>query len=408
MRLKNIVVVNDYSYINGGASKVAITSAVELSKVGFNVYLFSAVLPISEELNNSKVKVISINQYDILNNPNRLSAFFQGIWNKKAEEEISKLLKTLDRKSTIVHIHTWTKALSSSAIRVIVRSKFKIVLTLHDYFAACPNGGFFNYKTQEICHLKPMSKKCILCNCDSRKYVYKIWRVLRQSKQIKKGLLPTEVKNYIYISDISKNVLVPFLPKDASFYYVKNPVDIEKKEPVDVAKNRAFIYIGRLSKEKGCLLFAKAAKELNLYAVFVGDGELRDEIKNIYPESKVTGWVDKAQVENQLQNARVLVFPSLCYETLGLTALEAQAKGIPVIASDTCTAREVVKNGQTGLWFKRGNLEDLKDKIKVMMNDKVVESYGKNAYKEYWEQSFSLKNHIDELEKVYEDILERG
>ncbi len=408
MRLKNIVVVNDYSYINGGASKVAITSAVELSKVGFNVCLFSAVLPISEELNNSKVKVISINQYDILNNPNRLSAFFQGIWNKKAEEEISKLLKTLDRENTIIHVHTWTKALSSSVIRVAIENKFKIVMTLHDYFTVCPNGGFYNYNTQKICNLEPMSKKCILCNCDSRQYYHKIWRVLRQNKQNKKGLLPCGVKNYIYISEMSKNILAPFLPKDANFYYVKNPVDMEKKDPVDTAKNQAFVYIGRLSKEKGCLLFAKAAKELNLYAVFVGDGELKDEIKNIYPEAKITGWVDKAQVQNELENARTLVFPSLWYEGLPLTVIETLSLGVPVIVSDTCTAREVVKNNQTGLWFERGSLEDLKNKIKIMMDDKLVQSYGNNAYKEYWEQSFSLKNHIDELEKVYEDILERG
>lgn len=408
MKLENIVIVNDYSYINGGCSKVAIISAIQLSKAEYNVILFSAVEPISHELTKARVKVVSTSQYDILNNPNRASAFIQGIWNKKAEEALIKSLKTLDSENTVIHIHSWTKALSSSVIKVAVKNHFKIVLTMHDYFTACPNGGFYNYNTEEICHLKPMSKRCILCNCDSRHYYHKIWRLLRQNKQIKKGLLPNGVKNYIYISEMSKNILNPFLPEEANSYYVKNPVDIEKEEPVDVTKNNTFIYIGRLSKEKGCLLFAKAAKELKVNAVFVGDGELKDEIKCIYPEAKFTGWVDSASIKEELKNARTLVFPSLWYETLGLTALEAKAKGVPVIVSDTCSAREVIKDGETGLYFKRGSLEDLKEKIVAMMNDELAQRLGKNAFQNYWSDDYSFDNHIKQLIEVYEDILERG
>lgn len=283
--------------------------------------------------------------------------------------------------------------------------KFKMVITLHNYEIVCPNGGLFNYNSNKICYLKPMSVKCILCNCDSRKYVHKIWRVLRQNKQIKKGLLPSGVNNYIYISEMSKNILKPFLPTNASFYYVKNPIDIKKNESVNVMKNNSFVYVGRLSKEKGCLLFAEAAKDLNIDAIFVGDGELKDRIKKVYPKSRITGWLDKSQVEYELNYARALVFPSLWYETLGLTALEAQAKGVPVIVSDACTAREFIKDKITGLWFKSGDLEDLKEKIKMMMDNNLVKIYGQNSYVNYWENDFSPENHISQLEKVYEDIL---
>lgn len=400
-----VVIINDYSYVNGGASKVAIASAIALRKDNYNVILFSAIAPVFKELTKYGIKVIGICQYDLLNNPSKFSAFMQGIWNKKAEVEMIKLLKTLDIKNTIIHIHSWTKALSSSVVKAVVNYNFKVVLTLHDYFTVCPNGGFYNYKTDEICTLSPMSKKCLICNCDSRHYYYKIWRIIRQNKQMKIGLLPKSIKNYIYISQLSKNVLLPFLPKDAKYFYVKNPVDIEKDKLVDVANNNAFIFIGRLSKEKGCLLFAKAAKELNLNAIFVGDGILKDEILSIYPEAKILGWVNKDAIKIQLSNARALVFPSLWYETLGLTALEAQAKGVPVIVSDTCTAREVIKDKETGLWFKRGDLEDLKSKIVLLMDDSISKTYGENAYKNYWCNDYSVVSHVEQLEKVYASIL---
>ena len=61
----------------------------------------------------------------------------------------------------------WTKALSSSVFDVAFKMNFKVVLTLHDYFTACPNGGYFDYKENKICKRKPLSWKCIKCNCDS-------------------------------------------------------------------------------------------------------------------------------------------------------------------------------------------------------------------------------------------------
>lgn len=404
----NILIINDFSFIDGGASKVAIESAIELKRRGFNVIFFSAVNPIMNELIKSNVKIVSTNQYDILKNPNRISASYQGLWNKKATNKLNEITKSLDSENTIVHVHSWEKALSSSVIRQAIDSNFKVVITLHDYFIACPNGGFYNYRKNEICKLTPLSKECIFCNCDSRKYAHKVWRVLRQWTQRYKGLVPNGVKNYIYISELSRKVIEPYLPKGSNLYYVKNPVDIEKEQPVKVWENTAFLYIGRLSKEKGCILFAEAAKELGIEANFIGDGELKQEIKRVYPKVNLTGWLSKEEIKQELKKARTLVFPSLLYETLGLTALEAQAKGVPVIVSDTCTAREIVKDQYSGLWFKRNDKEDLKQKIKMLMNDDIVRNYGKNAYDNYWENDYSLGNHVNELEKVYGDILERG
>lgn len=403
--LKNIILLCDYGYIGGGTEKVAISSAIELSKKNYNIVFFCAVGPICDELKKSNIKIVFLDQKDILNNPDRFEAVNQGIWNKKAEIEMEKLISTLDKKTTIIHVHSWSKALSSSPIKVAVDKGFKIVLTLHDYFTVCPNGGFYNYPKNQICNFTPLSKKCVFCNCDSRKYAYKLWRVTRQIVQGKKGLIPKGIKNYIYISELSKKVLEPYLPEDSYFYYVKNPVDIEKSEPVNIGENKTFVYIGRLSKEKGCLLFAQAAKELGIQVTFIGDGELKGEIKRIYPEANFTGWVDKKRIMSELRKARALVFPSLWYEGLPLTVLEALSMGVPAIVSDTCAAREVVKDKESGLWFKRYNKEDLKEKIKALMNAGIAREYGNNAYEYYWANDFSLKNHTAKLEKVYENIL---
>ena len=78
--LKNIIVAYDYADINGGAAKVAIESAIALSKNSINVYYFAAVGPIDEKLKQSKVVVKCLNiQY--INHGNSIAAINNGIWN---------------------------------------------------------------------------------------------------------------------------------------------------------------------------------------------------------------------------------------------------------------------------------------------------------------------------------------
>lgn len=404
----NIIIVNDYCAVNGGSDKVAVVSAEELSKRGHNVTYFGAVAPICSELLNSKVNMVCLNQQDLWKGKNKAKAFMSGIWNKKAKKDFSTLLDYYDSSDTIIHFHGLTKALTFSVIEAALEKNFKIVFTLHDYFTFCPNGAYYNYRTEKICSYKPLSAQCSTCNCDSKHYYYKIWRLIRHRKIAREGLVADKIKNYIYISETSRKILKPYLCENADFYYVKNPIDIEKEPAVNVRNNNSFVYIGRLSKEKGCVLFAEAAKELNLNAVFVGDGQLREQIKDIYPEAVITGWVDSEAVKKQLQNARALIFPSLWYETLGLTVLEAQAKGVPAIISNTCTATEFVEEHEAGLWFNTGDIQDLKEKIKIMLEDETAEAYGRNAYESYWKNDFTTENHVNQLLKVYEHILERG
>lgn len=403
--VKTIVIINDFAYINGGAGQVALTSAIGLARNGYQVILIAAVGPVMPELLLAGVRVELTDQYEIANDPNRLRAIRQGLWNFSSQELTIKLLSELNTASTIVHIHSWTKALSSSIVRVTIRCGFKVICTLHDYFIACPNGGFFDYQDQTICRKLPLSLDCISKNCDVRSYPQKIWRVIRHNIQNSIGFIPNGINNFISISDFSYSVLKPFLPSQSKIFRIINPIDIEKDEKVNVSSNRIVIFVGRLSPEKGVLLLAAAANRLNLSPVFVGDGEARDSILAACPNARITGWVSKNEVKEHLKSARVLVLPSLWYETQGLVVAEAAAMGVPSIVPDSCAAREMVSDGETGLWFRGGQVDDLVNKIYSMLNDYYCTELGTNAYVSYWNNSNSLANHIYSLENCYENIL---
>ena len=401
----SIVVVNDFAHVNGGAAQVALSSAVALAKRGHPVTVFAAVAPVSPELNVPGLRVVCTEQHDILTDPSRLHAATQGIWNRKAARLMAKLLATLPPTETVVHVHGWTKALSSSVVRAALARRFKVVCTLHDYFAACPNGGFFNYPHNHICRLRGLSLPCLLSNCDARSYPQKLWRFARQIVQCSLGRVPRGIGHFIALSRVSQTVLESYLPKHARVHQVDNPIDVLKEEPARVEDNDAFVAVGRLVPEKGPHLFAAAAAALRARAVFIGDGPRRAEIEAIYPAMEITGWKPRAEVMERMRRARALVFPSVWYEAQPLVVLEAAALGLPAIVPDTCAARDMVSNGVTGLWFKGGDAEDLAAKMHQLNDPVTARTLGRAAYERYWSAPPTQERHVNRLLEIYSQML---
>jgi glycosyltransferase involved in cell wall biosynthesis len=404
----NVVVINDFAHVEGGASHVALSSALGLASRGHDVTLVSAVGPIMPELLSSKVKVICTGQHDIAHDPNRLRASIQGIWNIKAARMVKQVLRNSEPSCTIVHVHGWTKALSSSVLRAAVGRDFKVVCTLNDYFSACPNGGFFNYPRNSICTLRPLSVACILSHCDKRSYPQKLWRVARQFVQKLFGLMPGSIYHFIAVSDFSRNILVPFLPGRATVHQNGNIINIPKRQPIAVEENSALVMLGRLSREKGAALLAQVGARMNCRTVFVGDGECREEVAGIYPGAHITGWRKPPEVIQYLQEARALVFPSLWYEAQPLAVLEAAALGIPSIVSDASAARELVIDKVTGLWFKSGDERDLENKVQMLQDGQLAKKLGRTAYDYYWRNPSAPDIHLDRLERIYMQTLSGG
>jgi glycosyltransferase involved in cell wall biosynthesis len=109
-----------------------------------------------------------------------------------------------------------------------------------------------------------------------------------------------------------------------------------------------------------------------------------------------------------MRRARVLVFPSLWYETQGLVVAESAAMGVPSIVPDGSAARDFVTDGVTGLWFASGNADDLRTQIaRVMTTPGLAGRMGRDAYRGFWAEPPTLDSHLARLEDVYASILAR-
>lgn len=402
-----VVMLNDYCHVQGGASKVAIDEAVRLSSSGVKVIFVGAVGPVCDALRDAPVEVHCLGQRELLDAGRHPATVMQGLWNGKAARRVAAILEKLSPAHTIVHLHGYTKALTTAPVRAAERLGVPVICTLHDFFPACPNGAFFNYQTAQPCARRALSRDCITTRCDKRRHAHKLFRVARGMIQRVLGRFPASVAHYIALSERSVSILSPYLPRQARIHRLPNPVEAPAQSvPAPVALNDMILYLGRLDEEKGVRLLARVAATMGLPVTFVGDGPLRAEIEAI-PGMRVTGWLDRADIQSYLSRARCLVFPSLWYETFGLTVSEAAARGVPAIVSDITAAAERVEDGVTGWCFRSGDADDLARCLDLILDDARVQAAGTAAYHAFWADSRSGDRHIVDLLKIYRAAVAR-
>jgi len=401
------VILNDFCYVQGGASKVAIDEAVALREAGLDVTFLAAVGAPCEALRDAGVRVLSLGQPELLQVWRHPGAALRSAWNSAAFAATRAVLARLDPASTVVHLHGYTKALSTSPALAAQLAGFPTLCTLHDFFAACPNGAFYDYRREEPCQLRALSTSCVLTNCDKRHPLHKSYRVARGVAQRHYARFPDSVRDFIALSRRSTELLLPYLSPGSRVYPLSNIIDTPPcATPVDVANNRTLLVLGRLDAEKGVMLAAAAAQHAGMPIVFAGDGPLRAAMQAA--GATVTGWLDGAGVSQALSQARCLVFPSRWYETFGLVVEEAAARGVPAIVSDVSAASERVADGVTGWIFRSGDLEDLVRCMRGVQDGADVAAAGAAAHARFWADPHDARHHVRNLLTIYDAVLARA
>ena len=366
--------------------------------------LFAAVGPVDPRLEPAGIRVVCLDQDDVTTTRNKLAFAAQAIWNAPAARALAAELSRCDARRTVVHVHAFAKALSPSIGTALRASGLPCLYTMHEFFMVCPTGGFYDYRAEEICRRTPMSAACITTDCDARSYPRKVARMIRHAGLAHVARLPELFAHVITISDLQERVVRPLMPEGTRFHRVDNPIAVAR-EPLHAGPPGDFLFVGRVSTEKGAPIFAEAARRAGVRAVFVGDGSERDDLSRRYPEAVMLGWRDAGAVQALMRQARALVFPSVWYEGQPLTVYEALACGTPVIVSDACAGREAVVDGQTGFWFRSGHADALAAHLRQLSDDTLAARMGRAAHARYWAAPLSTDAHLDRLGAVYEMVM---
>ena len=407
IRVSNVVIVDDTSRNFGGTAKVAYETARVLSARGINVVYFAGYGPADARLSN--VEVMEVREEPFLDCSSKVRGAIEGLWSRATYDKLRQLLCGFDPGDTVVHVHSWTHALSSSVFTACKRAGFKTVVTLHDYFLSCPNGGLYDYARDDLCSKTPCSPSCVLRNCDKRNYAQKLYRCARIAIQ-KMALRKCKV-TFCYLSEFTFR-LSGRQGLDKSPVYLPNPIDCARPQfdhcDNDVQRERFYLFVGRFDKEKNPELFCRALTTLGLPGVLCGDGPEFERLRSAYPNLSFKGWCDSGQIQDCYNRCRALIMTSSWYEAQPLSCLEAMlTANVPCIVPETCGAISYIEDGETGLFFKRNDIDSLCAAIRTMERPDVCERLRANIRKARprLEAAHSMNAYGDKVITVYEDAL---
>jgi glycosyltransferase involved in cell wall biosynthesis len=219
-------------------------------------------------------------------------------------------------------------------------------------------------------------------------------------------------KNIIVVSNSLKEDIKDITQQDKNFSVISNGVNIPTFKENDNSKINIITFIGRIEKTKGVkdLIDAIETIDSKMKCVLIGDGEYKKELteyvnSNYKLKNKVwfLGSLNSEEVSKWITVSKAVVLPSY-YETQGIVLLEANSHKKPVIASNISGINEIIKNGVNGLLFEKGNVNELRIKIKILLQNEIfANTLGINGYNMV-KKSYSWNTIVKETEKVYNTI----
>ncbi|WP_336485281.1 glycosyltransferase [Methylobacterium nigriterrae] len=399
----HVVILAEFAVPSGGAEKVALESAHGLAAAGHEVTYIQAVDgAVDPLLDHPRLRRVCLGLHDAWTRP-ALAAALSGIWNRTAAERLARALAGLPRAPDCIHLHQWTRSLSPSIFPVLFGTGAPVVLTLHDYFLACPNGVHYRFDRDEPCGHAPLSAGCVAAPCDSRSRAHKLVRVARTAA-LRWAIGPRRL-HVVHICDESRVRMGSMLGGYALEHHrVDNPVRVTREPPASPAAGDALVYVGRMTREKGADLVAEAAHGAGLRALFIGSGPLEAELRG-RPGVEVLGWQTPEAARAVLrQRARALAAPSRWFETGPLTVYEALAAGIPAIVSERSGASEKVRHGAGG-FVVAPDPDALAAAVAALADETRAAAMGTAAYADFWARPMTMAAHARDLSLLYDSIV---
>jgi len=312
----------------------------------------------------------------------------------------------------VVHIHNMHFAASPSVIYAAHSLKIPVVLTLHNYRLLCPSASlFFNGKI----FLESLSSgfpwKAVKIGAYKNSTLLTFW--LAFANYIHQELKTyNKVNAFIVLGVHSKELFASSNFQVSPEKFIVKPNFTESvKSNFFSEEDKYFLFVGRLTEEKGIETLLNAFSKTGTKLKIVGSGPLEPMVLNAIRNNsniEYLGQQPAGNIAQLLEHAEALIFPSRWFETFGMVLIEAFSKSIPVIASALGNIENIVTSGKNGLTFEAGNDQDLRLKIDYYKNlpPEVKERYKKIA-RETYENTYSPLANYNQLIKIYNDAINK-
>ena len=379
-----ILSVHNLYQIRGGEDECCEAEERLLQEMGHQVEVYQE--------NNGRIADLS-----------KMQMALKTVWSAKAYKKIR--CRLMEQTHDLVHVQNFFPLISPSVYYAAKAEKVPVVQTLHNYRLLCPNGLFFrDGHVCEDCLGKPVPWPGVLHACyrESRTATTAATVMLTTHRIMRTWTEMVDV--YIALTEFARQKFVQGgIPAEK---IVVKPNFVHSDLGCGEGRGGYALFVGRLSTEKGVDTLLAAWKLLagQLPLKIVGDGPLSSQVTEAVKKLDCVEWLGRKPVQEVyalMGNAMLLIFPSKWYETFGRVAIEAFAKGTPVIAANIGAITELIEHGRTGFLFCPGDSEDLAAKVKwALAHPRELTQMRREARSEF-ESKYTAKENYRRLMEIY-------
>jgi glycosyltransferase involved in cell wall biosynthesis len=401
-----ILLIHGVHFPAGGADKVYLSTGELLEKSGHEVIYFSF---------KNKRNIYSPQEKYFLEEPSKFRVVLNMFYNKQAAIKLEQLIS--DERPDIAHLHSFWGGLTPSICLVLRRFKIPIVHTVHDYNLICPVTTSIDSKGNicEACRGR-FFYKCAFKRCFKGSFIKSSILALSLFFRIRFYNPVKLIDGFIFVSRFAYNQHLKYMPglgesSTIILYNFNTFAPIVKSEK---HKKGFFLYLGRLSYEKGLLTLIKAfarLKDIRLKIVGTGPQEtlLKDLVQKLGAENiEFAGFKSGDELKSIIADASFNIIPSEWWENNPLSVIEAYSVGVPVIGAEIGGIPEIIVEGKTGFLFEMKNVDHLA-KVITSANSLSTEEYkilSDNAIK-FAEDKFGKDQYVNDLVDFYEKMIQK-
>ncbi len=324
------------------------------------------------------------------------------LWNREAYRRVQEAIR--ERRPDILHVHNTFPLASPAVIHAAKAEGVPVVMTLRNYRLLCVNALFF--RQGRVC------EDC-LGGLPWRGVLHRCYRDSRPASAVVAGMLTLHrawgtwnlVDRFIALTEFARGkFLEAGLPPEK---VAVKPNFVHPDPGPGEGRGGYALFVGRLSPEKGVFTLLEAWRLLGgrIPLKVVGDGPIMPEVSRLaqeVPGVEVLGRKGPEEVYALMGEASFLVFPSEWYETFGRVAIEAFAKGTPVLAARIGAVAEVTDHGRTGLHFRPGDPEDLAAQVEWLLSHPAELSRMRKEARAEYEAKYTAEGNYQMLMNIYE------
>jgi glycosyltransferase involved in cell wall biosynthesis len=380
----NVLLIHNKYKIPGGEDSVVQNESTLLKQCGHEVDVLYFT---NDDINSLKDKVFT-----------GLNSIYSRSANEKTRMVVEKF------KPDVIHVHNTFPKISPSIFDLANELKIPIVQTIHNYRLVCP--GALLLREEQVCE-----------ECVNAKFAYKsIKNKCYRNSAIEStivatvnfvhntlGTLQNKISRFIVLSDFAKQKLKNSTLQLSDSHFAIKPNFVEDKD-FNHNRQNVFLFVGRLSTEKGLDVLLEAFSQTSHPLAIIGGGPLEAKVMDYaskHSNIEYLGFQSSDVVIEKMKHCKALVFPSIWYEGMPMTILEAFSTGCPVIASKLGAMEELIEHEINGLHFEAASANDLIKQLDLITDDMSLNA--RNSYLEHYTPEANYKQLIDIYQKVIDE-----